>query len=86
MTEYTKPEAKVYPDADFHTLDEIYAESLEETERDAVLEQIAFERDQERRSMRIHNQMLMHIKRECSHSECRSSQCGRATYYGAIAV
>ena len=86
MKDYTKTTENVHPDDDFHLLDEIYAETLEPSERDAMLQQIAFEREQERRAMIRLNQSLMLIKRECSHSECRSTECDKGTYYGAIAV
>lgn len=86
MKEYTETTEKIYPDDDFHVQDEIRAQALEASEREAVLEQIAFEREQERRAMMRLNQTLMLIKRECSHEGCRSTVCDKATFYGAIAV
>jgi hypothetical protein len=60
---------------------------LEPTERRATLEQIAFEREQERRgTVKLDGGSRIFINRDCDHPECKSSRCEREVRLGGVAI
>jgi hypothetical protein len=64
-----------------------WLESLEESEREAFLEQQAFEKAIEQTSTVNSSQGEILIKRDCSHLECsQQSRCKREIRYGGIAI
>ena len=91
MSSIPKFDSEIYSE-ELHSVteseyDEVMADGWEGYEVwSADLEQAAFEREQERRSIvnTPHGQLL--IKRDCNHSDCKSSRCSREVRIGGIAV
>jgi hypothetical protein len=63
-----------------------YLNQLEETERQAALEQLAFEHKQEQLGTVRINDVAIFINPDCSHPDCKSSQCSRDVRIGGIAI
>jgi len=63
-----------------------WASQLEETERNAVLEQLAFERKQERLARVNVNSVQLFINRDCNHKDCKSSRCSREIRLQGVAI
>jgi hypothetical protein len=78
--------AQLVAENDVRQSDE-WASQLEPTEREATLEQLAFEREQERRGMiKLDGRSRIFVNRDCNHSDCRSSRCRHEVRLGGIAI
>lgn len=91
MSGYTKFDSEIYSEELFgiteSEYDAVMADDWEGYEDwSADLEQAAFEREQERRSIvnTPHGELL--IKRDCTHSDCKWSRCSREVRLMGIAI
>ena len=91
MSSIPKFDSEIYSEEIFSVTESEYDEVMADDwqgyqDWSADLEQAAFEREQERRSIvnTPHGQLL--IRKECTHPACKTTRCARDVRIGGIAI